>query len=105
MRSIERVIGITTGVLVLAAAPVLAAPAGRAAVVPWSTADAVAAQRVAGDIVATRLTSEAGRAVYRVDVQAPGNRLEEVRVDARDARVLGVHEVIDPGVVGEVEAP
>lgn len=48
MRSIERVIGITTGVLVLAAAPVLAAPAGRAAVVPWSTADAVAAQRVAG---------------------------------------------------------
>jgi hypothetical protein len=30
---------------------------------------------------------------------------EEVRVDARDARVLGVHEVTDPGVVGEVEAP
>ena len=105
MRSIERVIGITTGVLALAAAPVLAAPAGGAALVPWSTADAVAAQRVAGDIVATRLTSEAGRAVYHVDVQAPGNRLEEVRVDARDARVLGVHEVTDPGVVGEVEAP
>ena len=103
MRSIERVIGITTGVLVLAAAPALAA--GRAAVIPWSTADAVAAQRVAGDIVAIRLTSEAGRAVYHVDVQAPGNRLEEVRVDARDARVLGVREVTDPGVVGEVEAP
>ena len=105
MRSIERVIGITTSVLGLAATPVLAAPAGRAAVIPWSTADAVAAQRVAGDIVATRLTSEAGRAVYRVDVQAPGNRLEEVRVDAHDARVVGVHEMPDPGVAGEIEAP
>lgn len=105
MRSIDRLIGVTTGVLVLAAAPVPAAPAGRAAVVPWSTADAVAAQRVAGDIVATRLTSEAGRAVYHVDVQAPGNRLEELRVDARDARVLGVREMTDPGVVGEMEAP
>jgi hypothetical protein len=105
MRSIERVIGITTGVLVLAAGPGLAAPAGHAAVVPWSTADAMAARRVTGDIVAPRLTSEAGRAVYRVDVRAPGHRLEEVRVDARDARVLGVREVTDPGVVGEVEAP
>ena len=105
MRSIERVIGITTGVLVLAAAPALAAPAGRAAVIPWSTADAVAEQRVAGDIVATRLADEAGRVVYRVEVQTADNRLEEVRVDAHDARVLGVHEVPDPGVVGEVEAP
>jgi peptidase YpeB-like protein len=104
MRSSERVIGITIGVLVLAAAPAPAAPAGRA-VIPWSTADAVAARRVAGEIVATRLADEAGRAVYHVDVQTPGNRLEEVRVDAHDARVLGVHEVTDPGLVGEIEAP
>ena len=92
MRSIDRVIGITTGVLVLVATPVLAA-------------DAVAAQRVAGDIVATRLADEAGRAVYLVEVQTPGNRFEEVRVDAHDARVLDVHEMPDPGVAGEIEAP
>jgi hypothetical protein len=105
MRAIERVIGITIGVVALAATPVLAAPAGRTTFVPWSTADAVAAQRVAGDIVGTRLANEAGRAVYHVEIRAAGNRFEEVRVDAHDARVLGVRQVRDLGPGGEIETP
>jgi hypothetical protein len=105
MRTIERAIGITIGTVFLAAGPALAAAAAHPGVVGWATADAVARQRVAGDIVATRLASDGGRGVYNVDVRTTDNRIEDVEVDAHNAHVVGVHEVTEPGVVGEVEAP
>jgi uncharacterized membrane protein YkoI len=105
MRLTTRMIGITLGSVVLATGPALAAPPPHSATIGWSTAGAVAAERVAGDILATRLESGTMRKVYDVDIQTADRRLEEVQVDARNARVLGVHEVTDPGIIGEVEAP
>ena len=104
MRAIERVIGLTIGTVVLAAGPALAAPVGHSSAGGWTPADSVAAARVPGDILATRLTSDGGRTLYAVDIQSV-DRIEEVLVDAHNARVIGVHAVHDPGVVGEVEAP
>jgi hypothetical protein len=104
MRAIERVIGITIGTVFLAAGPALAAPVGHSPAVGWTTADAVAAQRMPGDILATRLKRDGGRALYTVDIQSV-DRLEEVLVDAHNASVIGVHTVNDPGVVGEIEGP
>lgn len=103
MRATERIIGLTIGTMLLAAGPALAVPAGHLSTIRSTTADAVAVERVPGSILNTRL--EDGRAVYTVDIQTADNRLEEVRVDAHRARVLGVHEVSDPGLVGELEAP
>lgn len=105
MRGIERITGLTIGTMLLAASPALAAPAGHSSTIRWSTADAVAAERVSGTILNTRLEDHDGRAVYAVDIQTADHRLEEVQVDARNASVLGVHEVSDPGLVGELEAP
>jgi hypothetical protein len=105
MRAIERVIGITIGTVFLAAGPALAAPAGHAPAIGWTTADAVAAQRVPGNILATRLENDGGRAVYGVEIRTAGDELKQVQVDARTARVVGVHEVTEPGLVGEIEAP
>lgn len=105
MKAIERIIGVTIGTVLLAAGPALAAPAGQASTIRWTTADAAAAERVPGRILNTRLEDNYGRAVYAVDIQTADNRLEEVQVDAHNARVLGVHEGSDPGLVGELEAP
>jgi uncharacterized membrane protein YkoI len=85
--------------------PALAAPAGPPATIGWSSADAVAAQRVPGDILANRPRSTGGRAVYDVAIRTADERIEQVQVDAHDARVLGVHPVADPGVLGEIETP
>jgi uncharacterized membrane protein YkoI len=105
MRAMERVIGITIGTMFLAAGPALAAPTGHSATIGWTTADAVAAERVSGDILATRLKEDGGRAVYSVDIRTADNRIEEVQVDAHSATVRRVREVTDPGIVGEIEAP
>jgi hypothetical protein len=105
MKATKRMIGITMGSIVLVAGPALAATRGHSGTVGWTTADAVAAQRVAGDILATRLENDGARMVYNVDIRTADNRLEEVQVDAHNARLLGVHEVTDPGIVGEFEAP
>jgi hypothetical protein len=105
MRTIERVIGITLGTAVLAAGPALAKPAKHPSTIAWTTADAVAAERVPGNILDTTLTHHGARALYAVDIRTPGDRLEEVLVDARNARVVGVHTIEDPAVAGEVEAP
>lgn len=105
MRAIKRIIGVTIGTMLIAAGPALATPAGQASTVTWTTADAVAVERVPGRILDTRLEDDDGRVVYAVDIQTADNRLEEVQVDALSARVLGVHEVSDPGLVGEIEAP
>jgi hypothetical protein len=105
MRAIERIIGLTIGTTLLAASPAPAAPAGHSSTIRWTTADAVAAQRIPGSIRDTRLEDKDGRAVYAVDIQTADHRLEEVRVDAHSAKVLGVHEVSDPGHVDELEAP
>ena len=105
MRLKTRMIGITLGSALLVAGPALAATARHSPTIGWSTADAVAAQRVAGDILATRLEKEGARPVYNVDILTFDRRLEDVQVDGRNARVLGVHEVTDPGIIGEVEAP
>ena len=105
MKATKRMIGITMGIIVLVAGPALAATRGHSRTIGWTTADAVAAQGVAGDILATRLENDGARMVYNVDIRTADNRLEEVRVDAHNARSLGVHEVTDPGIVGEFEAP
>lgn len=105
MKAIERIIGVTIGTMLLAAGPALAAPEGQASTIRWTTADAVAAERVPGRILNTGLEDNYGRAMYAVDIQTADNRLEEVQVDAHSARVLGVHERSDPGLVGELEAP
>lgn len=104
MRAIERVIGITIGTVFLAAGPALAVPAGRSPAIGWTTADDVAAARVPGDILATRLEDDGGRALYAVDIRRV-DRLEEVLVDAHNASVVGVHAVSDPGILGEIESP
>jgi uncharacterized membrane protein YkoI len=103
--TITRTIGITLTSLLLAGGPALAAPAGASPIIGWSTADAVAAERVPGEILATQLEREGGRPVYHVAIHTPANRLEEVRVDARTAVVLGIHEASEPGIIGEIEAP
>ena len=105
MRAIERIVGLTIGTMLLAAGPALAAPAAPASILEWTTADAVAAERVPGRILNTRLEDNDGRGVYAVDIQTVDNRLEEVEVDAHSARVLGVHDMSAPGPVGEIEAP
>jgi uncharacterized membrane protein YkoI len=105
MRAIERIVGMTIASTLLAAGPALAAPAGHSPTIGWTSADAVAAERVPGDVVATRLRGTGSRAVYDVDIRTADERLERVQVDAHDARVLGVHPVQDPGVAGEIEAP
>jgi uncharacterized membrane protein YkoI len=105
MRAIERVIGITIGTVFLASGPALAAPARHSTPISPTTADSVAAERVPGDILATRLKDDGRRAVYNVEIRTADNRLEEVQVDAHTATVVGVHEVTEPGIVGEVEAP
>jgi uncharacterized membrane protein YkoI len=105
MRAIEGIIGVTIGTMLLTAGPALAAPAGHSSTIRTTTADAVAVERVPGNILNTRLEDDDGRAVYAVDIQTAGNRLEEVQVDAHSARVLSVHQVSDPGLVGEIEAP
>jgi uncharacterized membrane protein YkoI len=102
--NITRTIGITLGTLLLVSGPALALPAA-SAIISWRTADAVAAERVPGRILATRLNGDEARPVYDVAIHTPGNRLEEVRVDARTATVLGVHPVTEPGIIGEIEAP
>jgi uncharacterized membrane protein YkoI len=104
MRAIERIIGLTIGILLVVEGPALAAATGHSSTIGWTTADAVAAERVPGSILNTRLQDNDRRAVYAVDIQTADHRLEEVQVDAHSARVPGVHEVSDPGVVGEVEA-
>jgi Peptidase propeptide and YPEB domain len=103
--TITSTIGITLGTLLLATGPAMAAPTGSPSIISWTTADAVAAERVPGDILATRLEGDGARAVYKVAVHTPDNRLEEVRVDAHTAVVLGVREAAEPGLLGEVEAP
>ena len=105
MRAIESMIGIIVGTVLLAAGPVLAAARGDSPPISWTTADAVAAQRVAGDILGTRLERDGGRPAYDVVIQTADNRLEDVRVDARTGTLMGVHGISDPGVLGEVEAP
>ena len=105
MRTIERIVGLTMATMLLAAAPAPATPARHSPTTPWTTADAAAAERVPGSILDTTLGDRGGRPVYTVEVQTADQRLEAVRVDARDARLLSVHEVADPGPVGEVEAP
>jgi hypothetical protein len=105
MKAIDRIIGVTIGTALLAASPALAAPVGHSSSIRWTTADAVATERVPGSILDTRLEDDGGRAVYAVDIQTADHRLEEVQVDALSARVLGVHEVSDAGLVGELEAP
>lgn len=105
MRTIERIIGLTIGTMLLTAVPALAAPAAHSYTIRWTTADAVAAERVPGRILNTRLDDNDGRAVYAVDIQTADHRLEEVQVDAHSARVLGVLQVSDPGLVDELEAP
>ncbi len=105
MRAIERFVGLALAPILLAAAPAQAAPTGPAATIGWTTAEAVAAERVPGSILDTKLDDRGGHAVYSVEIQTADRRLEKVQVDAHDARVLSVHEVTDPGVVGEVEAP
>jgi len=105
MRPTIGMIGIALGGAFLATGPVLAATPLHSATISWSTADAVAAQRMTGEIVATRLESGTTRRMYDVDIRTPDGRLEDVHVDARDAKVLGVHEMTDPEIIGEVEAP
>jgi uncharacterized membrane protein YkoI len=105
MRAIEGIIGVTIGTILLAAAPALAAPAGHSSTITWTTADAVAAERLPGHILNTRLEHDDGRAVYAVDIHTADNHLEEVQVDALSGRVLGVHELSDPSLVGEFQAP
>ena len=105
MRAIEGIVGMTIASTLLAVGPVLAAPAGRSPAIGWTSADAVAAQRVPGDILATRPRGTGSRAVYDVDIRTADGRLEQVEVDAHDARLLGVHPMADPGVLGEIEAP
>ncbi len=105
MRAIEGIIGVAIGTTLLTAGPALAAPAGHSSAIRWTTADAVAAERIPGNILNTRLEDNDGRAVYAVDIHTADNRLEEVQVDALSGRVLGVHELSDPGPVGELEAP
>ncbi|HKW95156.1 MAG TPA: PepSY domain-containing protein [Methylomirabilota bacterium] len=103
--TITNTIGITLGTLLLATGPALAARTGPPSIIGWTTADAVAAERVPGKILATRLERDGARAEYNVAVHTPDNRLEEVRVDAHTAVILGVHEAHEPGILGEVEAP
>lgn len=103
--TITRTIGTTLTTLLLAAGPALAAPAGASPIIRWTTADAVAAQRVPGEILSTRLDHDGVRPVYDVAIRTPANRLEDVRVDAHNATVVGVHEVAEPGLIGEIEAP
>ncbi|HEY7654348.1 MAG TPA: PepSY domain-containing protein [Methylomirabilota bacterium] len=106
MRAIERIVGVTIGTVVLAAAgPALAAPAEHSPTIAWTTAGAVAAERVPGSILNTKLEDNDGHAVYTVDIRTADNRIEEVQVDAHSAKVLGVHDVSDPGLAGELEAP
>lgn len=105
MRVIESVIGITVGTVLLAAGPAPAATGGDSPTIGWTTADAVAAQRVAGDILGTRLQSDGGRPAYHVVIQTADNRLEDVRVDAHTGTLIDVHGIADPGVLGELEAP
>jgi len=105
MRAIARIVGLTIGTMLLATGPALAAPAAPASTLEWTTADAVAAERVPGRILNTRLEDNDGRAVYAVDIRTADNRLEEVQVDAHSARVLGVHEMSARGPVAEIEAP
>ncbi len=105
MRAIERIIGLTIGTMLLAAGPALAAPAGHSSTIRRTTADAVAAERIPGRILNTRLEDDDGRAVYAVDIHTADNHLEEVQVDALSGRVLGVHELSDPALVGEIQAP
>ncbi len=103
MKAVERLIGITVGTILLAAGPALAAPAWHSAVIGWSTADALAAQRVPGGILVTRLDS--ARVLYNVDIVTADKRLEDVEVDAHNPGVVGVHRVTEPGLIGEIEAP
>jgi hypothetical protein len=105
MTSIERVLGITAATVSLLTSPALAMPTRPFPVIDWTSADAVAAQRVAGEILATRLETDHARPVYDVVVRTPDKRLEDVQVDAHTARVIAVREVTDPGIIGEIEAP
>ena len=102
MKATLQTIGITIGIIVLATAPALAVSAKP---IGWATADAVAAQRVAGDILATRFHDDGSRAVYDVTVRTADRRLEQVRVDAHTAQVVSVRSMAEPGIVGEIEAP
>lgn len=103
MRAVQRAIGITVGTILLAAGPALAASGWHTAIIGWSTADALAAQRVPGDILAIRL--DRARVLYNVELRTADNRLEDVEVDAHAPGVIGVHQVAEPGTVGEIEAP
>jgi uncharacterized membrane protein YkoI len=105
MRAIERVVGITIGTILLAAAPSWAMPAGQSPTIGWRAAEAVAARRVAGDVLTTTPGTDAGRATYMVSVRTADNRLEQVEVDAHSAKVLGVHPVMMSSLIGETEAP
>jgi len=102
---ITRTIGIALSTLLFASGPALAATAYGTSIIGWRTADAVAARRVPGHILATRLESDGGRPVYDVKIHTSASGLEDVKVDAHSATVLGVHQVTEPGLVGEVEAP
>ena len=102
MKAIVGMIGITVGTILLAAVPALAASARP---IGWAAADAVAAQRVPGEILATRLDDAGARAVYDVTVRTADRRLEQVQVDAHTAQVVAVRPVAEPGIVGEIEAP
>lgn len=79
------------GTAFLVAGLALAAPVEHSSAVGWTTADSVAAARVPGDILTTRLTSHGGRVLYAVDVQSV-DRIEEVLVDAHNAKLIGVHD-------------
>jgi uncharacterized membrane protein YkoI len=105
MRAIERVVGITIGTILLAAGPAWAVPAGHSSTIGWRAAEAVAAQRVPGDVLATTPGTDAGRPTYAVNIRTADNRLEQVEVDAHSAKVLGIHPVTTPGLIGETEAP
>jgi len=103
MRAVERTIGITLGTILLAAGPALATPGWDSSIIGWRTADALANQRVAGEILATRLDSD--HVLYHVDIRTADNRIEDVQVDAHHPGVVGVRPVTRPGIIGEIEAP
>ena len=105
MRAIERVVGLSIGAVLVAAGPSWAVPAGHSSIIGWRAAEAVAAQRVAGDVLATSPGTDAGRAIYAVNIRTADDRLEQVEVDAHSAKVLGVHPVTNSSLVGENEAP
>jgi acyl-CoA reductase-like NAD-dependent aldehyde dehydrogenase len=92
--------------LLLAAGPGVAVAATPKAEVDTRTAQMAALARVPGTPLATTLAMEGGKAVYDVDIKTTANQIEEVKVDARSAKVLGMDSLApSPELRNEAEAP